>query len=288
MMNALILMFLRLPVRLRLVPRACCGMARRVRLTGLTRIWRGAVVAGLCCFAFSSGYAGSLTLRIENIGSQQTIFAPRPATLGQAIWVVHHPDTMPVFATNTPASKALERFAEDSNILVLFADLAVNPDVIAFGAFQGNDLAEGCAVVAIVNVFAEQVLSVLVPMLQANDKFFATPPNGVRLFSDGGFLYQEDLIDFVRLYDAGTELDEVPGEGSYQGLIQSYPEEGDPQGDVVHRIRTGLSRSRDGYAYPFVNEHLRLTVKETQPGEVFHGQRCDRRTRDRGRAWNIF
>ncbi len=89
--------------------------------------------------------------------------------------------------------------------------------------------------------------------VQSNDKFYATDPKGIDLFSSTSSPITGNLTRFVKLWDAGTEKDEAPGSGPNQALRQPKPNTGASENGVV----TGAS---DGFAYPNVDAVIQLTV----------------------------
>ena len=234
-------------------------------------------------------HGDAITLIIRNIADSQTLFVARPSDLGEVIWIVHHAETEPIFSLGEIASRGLERFAEGSETNTIFADLSANPDVIAFGIMPGGNLEEGCETVGIINIFSEQALTIMVPALTANDKFWATPPAGLRVFNSQGYLIESQLGTYMNLFDAGTEIDEPPGYGRFQFAAQNDPDEGYAQKSVVVRMRTGQDRSQDGFAYPKPETHLEVILQEDILATTTQGKRCPRRRpAKRGRESNIF
>lgn len=78
-------------------------------------------------------------------------------------------------------------------------------------------------------------LSFATMFVQSNDWFFAPASSGVRLF-DGDTPIAGDITSLVGLWDAGTEVDETPGEGPNQAPRQAGPNTGDTQGDPVTAV----------------------------------------------------
>jgi hypothetical protein len=62
-------------------------------------------------------------------------------------------------------------------------------------------------------------LSIGTMYVQSNDKFYAFQPSGLSLFEDGNPI-SGDQTGALRLYDAGTEIDEEPGVGLNQAPRQ--------------------------------------------------------------------
>jgi hypothetical protein len=83
-------------------------------------------------------------------------------------------------------------------------------------------------------------LSFATMLVQSNDWFFAPAEPGIPLYVDGSKM-TGDVTRYVLLWDAGTEGDGVPGEGSYQAPRQPGPDSGpaDPN-ENVRQVLTDL------------------------------------------------
>jgi hypothetical protein len=97
-------------------------------------------------------------------------------------------------------------------------------------------------------------LSFATMFVQSNDKFYAPEKGGISLFDEGGAAVSGDFTASVRLFDAGTELDEQPGSGAHQAPRQNGPNNGPTETSVVRN-------ADDGFVYPLVGDVLRITVK---------------------------
>jgi hypothetical protein len=74
-------------------------------------------------------------------------------------------------------------------------------------------------------------------VMQSNDYFFATKPEGVDLFQPGTTVpVTGDITADVSLWDAGTELDRPLGSGDDQVFSQISPVSGGFQGAPVQRV----------------------------------------------------
>jgi RNA polymerase sigma factor (sigma-70 family) len=72
--------------------------------------------------------------------------------------------------------------------------------------------------------------------VQSNDWFVAPQGGGLPLFDEDGMPMTGDVSDMLGLYDAGTEVDETPGEGDSQPPRQSGPNTGDADPDSSVRM----------------------------------------------------
>jgi hypothetical protein len=72
---------------------------------------------------------------------------------------------------------------------------------------------------------------------QSNDWFFAPDTAGIRLFDAAGEPVSGDVSDQVYVWDAGTEMDQPPLQGSFQAPRQSAPNSGPADPDThVRRV----------------------------------------------------
>lgn len=91
---------------------------------------------------------------------------------------------------------------------------------------------------------------------QSNDLFFAPDEGGIILYKDR-IPVTGDVTDQVKLWDAGTEINEEPGAGPNQAPRQSAPDTGAPENGVVKEI----SKVTDGYTYPKVEDVIKVEIK---------------------------
>ena len=78
-------------------------------------------------------------------------------------------------------------------------------------------------------------LSFATMFVQSNDWFFATASSGINLF-DGDAPLSGDITSLVGLWDAGTEVDETPGEGPNQAPRQESPNDGETESEPVSAV----------------------------------------------------
>ncbi len=86
---------------------------------------------------------------------------------------------------------------------------------------------------------------------QSNDLFYG-PETGIDLFVKGEAL-TGDITDKLVLWDAGTEVNQVPGIGADQGPRQKCPNTGTGKHGVV-------SIAKDGFTYPTTKRCLKVTI----------------------------
>ena len=89
--------------------------------------------------------------------------------------------------------------------------------------------------------------------VQSNDKFYAPKGGSLALFDKDGKPISGDLTAAIRLFDAGTEIDQQPGSGINQAPRQKGANQGSDQHGVV-------TEAKDGFVYPAIAEAIQITV----------------------------
>ncbi len=220
--------------------------------------------------ASCGGSAGTSTifeLLIENISTESSFTSqsgtPLVVLFSGGAGAIHL-DPAPIFTTGEPArANGLETLAEDGNAqdlgqalqevenvsLAFLATLAIQEN--AAGGVLGPEQTFR------VILSAESVnsrLSFALGFIQANDLFVATGEAGVPLFDEAGNPRTADITGDFALYDAGTEVNQAPGEGPDQVVMQMELNQGAEEGGVVRLVD-------DGFTYPAVGDVLRITIK---------------------------
>ena len=100
-------------------------------------------------------------------------------------------------------------------------------------------------------------LSFATMLVQSNDLFVAPAGSGIPLFDDddkpiGG----QFVTNRLKMWDAGTEANEVPGEGAYQAPRQSNTNTGPKDEDTTVRP------ADDGFNYSTVAESVRVYIAQ--------------------------
>jgi hypothetical protein len=191
------------------------------------------------------------TVTIEQLTTEETLKLPdgsatrAPISPGTA---VVHSGANPLFTVGGPASPGLQRQAEAGQPEDLLAAMKDAPGVSTAVMFERTDTFT-------VTAQPGEMLSFATMFGQSNDCFYAPKTGDIRLFDrDGKPILGERAVEVV-LYDAGTEVNQVPGVGPDQGPRQ------DPnnwrQGELEHAT---VQPVRDTFAYPPVREVIRITV----------------------------
>ncbi len=149
---------------------------------------------------------GDITKMNNNLSSKSgfhTPYAPGAYSISM---------TNEIFMTGQSAGSALEALAEDGNVSG-FANVFNTPD----GASGPGPLMPGASYSFSFSAQEGDRLSMALMLVQSNDWFVGL--DNVALFSSGTAL-NGNLSNLVRLYDAGTEMDEYAGAGNNQPFRQ--------------------------------------------------------------------
>ncbi len=99
-------------------------------------------------------------------------------------------------------------------------------------------------------------LSFATMQVNTNDLFFGPDGMGITLYDANGNGNSGDVTAMLDLWDAGTEVNEMPGFGANQPMNQSGPNTGPDENGSVQRI----SNVNDGYTYPATASAIRATL----------------------------
>ena len=190
---------------------------------------------------------------ITNVSKDDTLVIPGAARvrapIAPGVFAVSA-DGAAIFTPGKPAGSAgLEALAEDGNVEPLQNDLALK-----FGQ-QSGMFVPGQSF--FVSAKPGDRLSFATMFVQSNDKFYAPMGGSLALFDKSEKAMSGDLTASIRLYDAGTEVDQQPGAGTDQAPRQKAAGQGAMQGRVV-------AEAADGFSYPAVAAVIRVTVSPLQ------------------------
>lgn len=180
----------------------------------------------------------TFTVTITNTSDTTDLETP----LAPGAFAVH--SSMDTFFAEGQADRGegLEALAEDGDPSELIASLEATATVSSSGVFANpDDGAEpGPALPGSTYSFSFEAipgdyLSLATMFVQSNDWFFSPASSGVNLF-DGDVPLQGDISAIIALWDAGTEVDETPGEGPNQAPRQSGPNAGESQGTPITAV----------------------------------------------------
>ncbi|MEM6957988.1 MAG: spondin domain-containing protein, partial [Myxococcota bacterium] len=179
-------------------------------------------------------YTFTVTNTAPNSGTLLTPFA-------DVVWALHSTD-IEFFTVGGSASPGLEILAEDGGGMAWADELNGVDGVTAGVASSGGPVMGGDSAPAITvtpTMDAPQ-FSLAAMVVQTNDAFWSTPAVGVALLDEAGAPrpaadIQAEIASVLRIYDAGTEVDEVPGVGVNQAPRQGPPNTGEDEDGEVRR-----------------------------------------------------
>lgn len=189
---------------------------------------------------------------IENLSGET--FLPTP--LAPAAWATHQAGVAP-FAVGATASPGLESLAEDGGPTAFVAELASTPGFVQQGELGPTPPGQTTRFEITAEAGRDEYLSLASMVVQSNDAFVS---GSIALFdAQGDPVSQQVTVD---LYDAGTEVNEVPGAGAYQPARQPAPNMGPAEG-AVHPANHALR------AFPPAGQLVRVDVRADGADLVF-------------------
>jgi len=177
--------------------------------------------------------------------------------LAPGAWALHASGATPIFTMGSPDyGEGLESLAEDGDPSTLATSLLAKDGVTKSGAFNTPVGASGPGALLPGNSYeftfdAEEgdYLSFATMLVHSNDLFFSPSDAGIPLFS-GGTALSGDITSSIMLYDAGTEVNELPGVGLHQPARLNG---GDDENGNVTIVN-------DGFTYPAVSSVVKITI----------------------------
>ncbi|MBR9922250.1 MAG: hypothetical protein GYB31_15540 [Bacteroidetes bacterium] len=97
-------------------------------------------------------------------------------------------------------------------------------------------------------------LSLATMFVASNDLFFGFEETGLALYDADGNALSGDVASSLLLWDAGTEVNEEPGNGPNQPANQGNPDTGMDENGVVHV-------NDDGFTYPTITDLISLELE---------------------------
>ena len=219
---------------------------RKFRMAGVG----AALMAGLSygALAATSDGATTFTIKITNVSQNDTLTVPGAAAvkapIAPGVFLVD--PAAAAFEPGKAASAELQALAEDGNFEPLQKALTAK-----FGAEAGM-FAPGLEFT--VTAKPGDRLSFATMFVQSNDKFYAPAGGSLALFDANGSPVSGDLTANVRLFDAGTEVDQQPGAGADQAPRQKAANQGADQNGVA-------AEANDGFSYPLAAQVIRLEIE---------------------------
>lgn len=196
--------------------------------------------------------ATAFTVHVENLS----------VALAPGVWAVYDGSHNPVF-TDGEANRGegLEPLAEDGAPSTLDGALDGHMSVLEHGLFdtpvgmeESGALMTGEAYEFTIHAIPGSKLVVATMYSETNDLFYAPLEGDIELFDADGNPISGNVTDQFGLWDAGTEVNQAPGEGADQGPRQAAPNTGEDEGGVVHLVD-------DGFTYPAVTDAISVTIE---------------------------
>ena len=204
------------------------------------------------------------TVRIENISDPSGQIASDgtkwPFALSPGFWVVHEKE-LSLFAQGKRAgTNGLEAQAEDGNPSGLVKALMTHHASSQHGVFNmpvgetmPGPIGPGHVYQFSFTANPGMRLTVTTMFGQSNDLFYAPDKGGISLFDEKGTPVSGDFTARIRLWDAGTEVNQEPGVGADQAPRQKAPNTGMFENKAINLVK-------DKYSYPKTNAVMRVTI----------------------------
>jgi hypothetical protein len=203
---------------------------------------------------------------VQNVSTNSTLqvgaMPDRTAPISPGIWAVVESGT--IFNLNDESRLAIERLAEEGSPTLLSQELATDNDIAESGEFSapggpdnGPIIAAGENTTFSFDANPGDKLQIMTMFGQSNDWFYAFDNGGLDLFN-GDDPVEGDQTGKLILYDAGTELDEMPGLGLTQKA--DYPNTIDVGPvDPVDMITNAMTR-HTSFTIPATSGVIRVTI----------------------------
>lgn len=178
------------------------------------------------------------------------------------LWTLHTAGN-PVFMSNeADRGEGLEALAEDGDPSGLMSALANNSIVSNTGVFDTPTGASAAGPIGPTDTYKftftatkGEYLSFATMLIQSNDLFIGTAGTGMALWS-GDNPISGEITSSLKIWDAGTEVNQFPGAGDNQAPRQSAANTGTDESVSVMDIGS----VNDGFTYPSVSDLLKVTI----------------------------
>lgn len=192
---------------------------------------------------------------LSNSNGLSTPFAP-------GVWLTENRLNSPLFKPGKPDyGQGMEALAEDGDPSTLAGHLSHHARINSYGVFNtpvgmGSPapIFPGESYEFMVSGDIRDNLHFATMFVQSNDLFASPGAKGIPLFDRHRRPIHGDITHYLELWDAGTEVNEEPGNGIYQAPSQSGPNMGPDENGVVQVVN-------DGFTYPVLSDVLRVTIE---------------------------
>ena len=215
--------------------------------------WIKFTVLALAALSFTACGGGDpdtyFTVKIENISNTSNLSTP----FAPGVWATHSAGDLLFTENAADFGNGLEGLAETGANQTLATYLESNTTVD--NTAKTTAIAPGSSIEFTVIGKPGQYLSFATMFVKSNDLFFAPADSGIALFSNGNPI-TGDITKYIRLWDCGTEANQVPGNGSNQPVAGSDSSEVADNSNTVRDINT----FNDTFFYPEVDDLIKVTV----------------------------
>lgn len=210
-----------------------------------------AIGLAMPAMAATATEAMTFTVKVTNVSRNDTLKIPGAAAvkapIAPGVFLVDAVGS--AFRVGQPASAELQALAEDGNFEPLQKALQAK-----YGERAGM-FAPGLEFT--ITAKPGDRLSFATMFVQSNDKFYAPDGGALALFDAQGKPLAGDVTASVRLFDAGSEIDQQPGAGADQAPRQKTANQGADQYGVV-------AVAQDGFVYPQVADVIRIEIRPAE------------------------
>jgi len=210
-----------------------------------------AIGLAMPAMAATATEATTFTVKVTNVSRNDTLKVPGAAAvkapIAPGVFLVDAVGS--AFQVGQPASAELQALAEDGNFEPLQKALQAK-----YGERAGM-FAPGLEFT--ITAKPGDRLSFATMFVQSNDKFYAPDGGALALFDAQGKPLAGDVTASVRLFDAGSEIDQQPGAGADQAPRQKTANQGADQYGVV-------AVAQDGFVYPQVADVIRIEIRPAE------------------------
>lgn len=191
---------------------------------------------------------GMYTIALENTSRSGAVLT---SPLSPVFYATHD-SSWQLFSVGAQASAGLEQLAEDGDPSQLATEYSGAAGVgTAAGAGTGIATPGESIAFSVTPSASAPRLSLATMLVQSNDVFIGTRPEGVALLNPMGMPrsaadVEVDLMASLATWDAGTEANEAPGVGANQAPRQAVPNTGPADPDDTVRLYSDTTNDLEG------------------------------------------